>query len=223
MPWQIVSEGQEIPPPGGADATVWRWELGSDPDSERRTVLVKISGTAMVAEAVHFRVDHARRSEGQTEVHRVLDWDEPPSEIVFNSASEAPDFIGGEPGPAAVELAETAAWFQERGIVLVWTGRGVGRGPLTSHSANLIDLEADDLVARFERPFRLDAVREAQRWWLENREGEAAGSSESERETRVIEASGTARRERASAVLGRSCGHTFRRRTWTRSRATAAS
>lgn len=191
MPWQIASAGEKIQPPGGADATVWRWQL-IDEQRESRTVLVKITGTAMAAQDVHFRLDHARRSEGQTEVSRVLDWDEPPEEIAFGSASEVPDFIGGDPGPEVAELAEIAAWFQERGIVLVWTGRGVGVSPetakITTHSANLIDQEADKLVARFEAPWRVDAVREAQRWWIENKPSESAASN-GERKGRIVEGS----------------------------------
>jgi hypothetical protein len=189
MPWRIVKAAEEIPPPGGADATVWRWELADESGAERRTVLVKISGTAMVAEDVHVRVATSRASEGQTEVHRILDWDEPPSEISFHSAADAPDFVGGEPGPEVAELAEVAAWFQERGIVILWTGRGTGIAPetarITTHSANLIDPEADELVARFEAPWRVQAVRDAQRWWVDNKESEST-------EGRVMDKSGGA-------------------------------
>lgn len=187
MPWRIVRAGEKIQPPAGLDATVWRWQLTNEDGGESRTVLVKITGTAMMAEDVPFRVDHARRSDGQTEVSRVLDWDEPPDEIAFGSASEVPDFVGGEPGPEVAELAEIAAWFQERGIILVWTGRGAGVS-LETHSANLIDPEADELVARFEAPWRVQAVREAQRWWLDNQPRQSA-ATDGNRKGRIVEGS----------------------------------
>lgn len=187
MPWRIVRAGETIQPQGGLDATVWRWQLTNEDGGESRTVLVKITGTAMMAEDVPVRVDQARRSDGQTEVSRVLDWDAPPDEIAFGSASEVPDFVGGEPGADVAELAEIAAWFQERGIILVWTGRGVGPS-LETHSANLIDPEADELVARFEAPWRVQAVRDAQRWWLDNQLSQSAATDD-KRRGRIVEGS----------------------------------
>jgi hypothetical protein len=196
MPWRIAKEGEEIPPPGGADATIWRWEL-ADESGQRRNVLVKISGTAMVTQDAHSRLENARRSDGQTEVHRVLDWDEPPSEITFHSASEAPDFVGGKPGPEVAELAEIATWFQERGIVLLWTGHGTGTSPettrITSHSANLMDPEADELLARFVAPFRVEAVRAAQAWWREKRENADDEAGQTGVAETATEVSGTGR------------------------------
>lgn len=166
MAWQVVREGREVAVPDGTDATIWEWLLKSE-DGAERSVLVQISGTAMATDDVHSRVANARESEGQTEVHRVLDWDDPPFEIRLDSRSEAPALTGGNPGAGAAEMAEIARWFQDRGIALVWTSRGIGlsRKKPEKHSANLIDLEADKLVARFEAPWQLEAVRNAQEWW----------------------------------------------------------
>ena len=115
--------------------------------------------------------------------------------MVFNSVSEGPEIVGGDPGPEAIEIAEIAAWFQDRGIVLLWDGRGpAGWSPgtpmrITTHWANLLDLEADEHLARFEAPLRVEAVRRAQKWWEEAREGVE------ESDKRVIEQSGGATSE----------------------------
>jgi hypothetical protein len=171
--WRLTGDGQEIPAPDGADAVVWRWELVSDVGAEHRPVLVRISRMAMVAESVHFRVRHARESKGQTEVQRILDWEEPPEQISFHSASTEPEYAGGKPGGEVLELAQITAWFDERGIALVFTGRE-GRSPTGvvnygRWAANLIDPKADELVHRVEAPSRIEAAREAKRWWEQER------------------------------------------------------
>jgi hypothetical protein len=163
-----------VPPRGGEDATVWAWEFAAEGSSKRRTVLVKISGTAMASDDLHFRVAHGRDSKGQTEVQRVLEWEEPPKEIVFHSESEAPEIRGGERGPAVKEIGALAEWFDDRGILLVFTGRGTGVGPtpppISRWTANLIDPKADKLLARFEASSRVAAARDAQRWCREYKE-----------------------------------------------------
>jgi hypothetical protein len=131
---------------------------------------------------VPFRVDRARESSGQTEIVRILDWEEPPERIVLHSESQAPTIHGGEPGPEVRELAEIIDWFEERGILLVFTARGAGVGEdvrLTIHSANLIDHEADQLVARFEARTRLISAREARDWWLASRESKSTAAATS--------------------------------------------
>jgi hypothetical protein len=179
MSWRLTGDGQAVQTE--ADASAWAWEIVNEDGSERRKAIVEISGTAMSASSVPFRVDHARQSNGQTEIERVLEWREPPRKIVLRSESTVPDMDGGDPGPDVAEIIEITDWFDERGITLVFTGRGsgaLGAAPLggaplgaliTSHTANPIDLEADDLVERFEAESRLAAARDARQWWIENR------------------------------------------------------
>lgn len=179
MSWRPTGDGRAVQT--DADTNAWEWELVNEDGSERRGVIVEISGTAMSAADVHFRVDHARQSNGQTEIERVREWREPPRKIVLHSASTIPDMEGGDPGPDLAEIVAITDWFDQRDITLVFTGRGSGvlggaplggaplGGFITSHTANLIDLEADDLIGRFEAGSRLAAAREAQQWWIENK------------------------------------------------------
>jgi hypothetical protein len=151
--------------------------LGSDDGGKRRSVRVKITGTAMVMRDVHWRVGTARDTKGQTEIARVLEWEEPPEEIEFHSTSRTPTYSGGDPGPEVRELAEIADWFEERGIVILFAGHGpTFTGPIREvpppsiWNANLLDLEKDELVNRFEARSRLEAARAARDWWRSTRE-----------------------------------------------------
>ena len=117
--WRATGDGQEIDPENGEDVTVCAWELVSNETGERRTVLVKIGGTAMLSGGVHFRVVHARDSNGQTEIQRILEWEEPPTQIAFYSDSQAPEIQGGEAGPVFTELASLTDWFDDRGILML--------------------------------------------------------------------------------------------------------
>jgi hypothetical protein len=193
MSWRPNGDGVEVRPPGGEDATVWQWDLVSD-NGDRHSVLVFVSGTAMSLKNVPFRVEHARQSSGHTEVSRILDWEEPPRRIILHSESQLPTYDGGEPGPEVRELTEIVSWFEERGLLLLFTarGRGIPRGEVeyTTHSANVIDQEADELVARSEARTRLEAARDARAWWIENRE--AAGGSGVELDLQPVEGKSSA-------------------------------
>jgi hypothetical protein len=170
MKWRIVGDGEEVR--SGADVSAWAWEVERDDGSERHTVTVEISGTAMTASNVHFRVDKARQSKGLSEISGLLEWNELPRKIVLHSNTTVPDMDGGDPGPDLHELLEIADWFSERGIWLVFSGRSGGTGPgvsYASQTANLIDPEADALVERLEAPSRLEAARKARDWWIEKR------------------------------------------------------
>jgi hypothetical protein len=173
MRWRLAGDGREVDP-GGADATVWLWELVSEDGTRRRSVRVKISGTAMVVRDVAWRLGQARKSRGQTEIARILDWDEPPDVVEFHSASRSPTLTGGDPGPEVRELAAIVDWFERRDIELLFGGHGVGAGPgpppVQTWSATLLDLEVGELIARFEAPTRLAAARAARAWWREHRE-----------------------------------------------------
>jgi hypothetical protein len=71
--------------------------------------------------------------------------------------------------PEVSELNKIADWFEDRGLLLVFTARGIGIGESVSswtHSANLIDPAADKLVLRIEAPTRLEAVRNAKAKWI---------------------------------------------------------
>jgi hypothetical protein len=169
MKWRITGDGEEVP--SGADVTAWAWEVEREDGSERRTVTVEISGTAMTASNVHFRVDKARQSRGLSEIRGLLEWNELPRKIVLHSQTTVPAMEGGDPGPDLQELVEIADWFGERGIWLVFSGRSGGTGPsvaFSSQTANLIDPEPDALVERFEAPTRVEAARKAREWWIEN-------------------------------------------------------
>ena len=172
MKWRIRErvphEKRKIRPPGGADATVWEWPLVSEDGSHERTVQVWVTGTAMSSSGVHFRVDDARKTGGEDEIGRVLEWEEPPERIDFGSDSAAPSFEGGQPGPDVRELTAIVEWFDERGIAVIFTGHGVGVGPneeveITQWTANIYDLKTDKLIARFGGVSRLDAARTARR------------------------------------------------------------
>lgn len=176
MSWRVDGEGQEIKPPGGADATVWEWSLGRD-GSKTRTVQVWITGTAMSASGVHSRVDQARRTRGRDEVQRVAEWEEPPNRILFGSDSNAPQFEGGEPGPEERELTAIAEWLDERGISLIFIPHGIGVGPdgveTPLYGATLYDLERDEVIGQYDGPTRLEAAR-AGRDAVEAREADDA-------------------------------------------------
>jgi hypothetical protein len=171
--WGPTGDGREEDP-GGYDGTAWQWELVSEVGTKRRSVRVKISGTAMITRDVHWRVAGARHGKGATEIARVLEWDEPPEQIEFHSGSRTPTYAGGDPGPEARAIAEIVEWFEERGIVVLFAGHGYGTGPqpppITRWAANLIDLERDELVDRFEARTRLEAAQAAQASWREHRE-----------------------------------------------------
>ena len=173
MSWRARSDGREVDP-GAYDGTVWLWELVSEDGAEERGVRVKISGTAMALRDVHPRVADARTSKGETEISGVLDWVEPPEEIEFVSTSSAPSYKGGDPGPESKEVGEIGNWFDERGITMMFTGRGVGVGPnpppIQTWTANLLDLDRDELLYRAETPSRLEAARKAKAWWQEHEE-----------------------------------------------------
>jgi hypothetical protein len=171
--WGPTGDGREVDT-GGYDGTVWLWELVSEDGTMRRSVRVKVSGTAMVTRDVHWRVAGARHGKGATEITRVLQWDEPPEEIEFHSGSRAPTYLGGDPGREARAVAEIVDWFEQRGIVVLFAGHGYGTGPqrpsIQRWAANLIDLEKDELLARFEGRTRLEAAQAAQASWRERRE-----------------------------------------------------
>jgi hypothetical protein len=168
MSWDPV-DSHEIPPPGGADATVWSWTL--EKDGKRRIVQVSVSGTAMSSSSVPAVVEKARETRGATAVAAVLDWEEPPERIRFNTSSVKPIFEGGDPGPEVRELLEIVDWFQERGLYFIFAKRGGGTGPMPAvprwctHTAHLIDPKADELLGSFEAPTRLKAVRKARESW----------------------------------------------------------
>jgi hypothetical protein len=84
----------------GADATAWAWDLVSGEGSEQRTRVVQVSGTVMASDAMHFRLDHAMQTRGQSEVRRVLEWRQPPEYVVFHSTSKTPKSWAGIPGPS---------------------------------------------------------------------------------------------------------------------------
>lgn len=174
MSWTYTGDGEEvIPPPDGADAAVWRWTLVREGDgSEKRTIEVWISGTAMSSSNVPEVVENARQSRGQNVVARILDWEEPPVRVVLGTNTEKPTFEGGEPGAEVRELNEVIEWFDDRGLVLMFTARGTGTGPnptihYDTHSANVLDLEDDKLVLRVESHTKLEAARGAKAQWLE--------------------------------------------------------
>jgi hypothetical protein len=177
--WTLTEDGREVSPPGGYDGTAWDWELVNPETSARKVVRVKISGTAMATSNLPFRASGARASHGQSEVQRVLDWDEPPDEIEFYSTSNTPEIRGGDPGPEVKELSEITEWFEARGIWLVFSGHATlspsGTVTYEVRTANLINREADEVVNRFESPFsRLEAARAAQQWWRDHREARPA-------------------------------------------------
>lgn len=84
--------------------------LETEDGSERRRVLIRVSGTAMVAENMPARVGLARHSRGLSEIERVLPWETPASEIVLHSGSEEPTFRG-------VDLAGEYMEARLRGVV----------------------------------------------------------------------------------------------------------
>jgi hypothetical protein len=112
-------------------------------------------------------VEKARQSEGGSAVAAILEWEEPPTRIRFNTDSHEPIAEGGEPGPEVRELIEIVDWFQERGIYLMFAARGGGTGPIPAvphysvHTAHVIDAKADKLFGSFEGPTRLEAGRTA--------------------------------------------------------------
>lgn len=68
----------------GKDATAWRWFLNG------HEVMVEISNTAMELSDAHLseRVANARRSQGHSEVERMLDWDVPLDRVMLYTDSE---------------------------------------------------------------------------------------------------------------------------------------
>jgi hypothetical protein len=68
----------------GKDATAWRWFLNG------REVMVEIANTAMEIpdEQLSDRVAEARRSQGRSEVERMLDWDVPLDHVMLYTDSE---------------------------------------------------------------------------------------------------------------------------------------
>jgi hypothetical protein len=176
MRWGPTGEGREVDA-GGYDGTVWLWELVSEDGAKRRNVRVQITGTAMATRDLHWRVAGARHGRGATEIARILQWDEPPEEIEFHSASRTPTYVGGNPGVDARAITEIVDWFEERGIAVLFAGHGYGTGPtrppISRWAANLIDLDKDELVGRGEGRTRLEAARSAQASWREQHEAKS--------------------------------------------------
>lgn len=180
MPWLLTEPGKEIRPPAGEDALFWAWELASEDGADRRTVLVKISETAMSSDDVSIRLDQARQSNGQTEINRILEWEEPPEEIEFHSKSTSPTIRGGRPGSPLQEITQITDWMEGQGILLAFSGRVRGRPDglveYTAQAANLID-EEGDLVHRVETGSRLEAAREAAEWLRQQLEALKTGGA----------------------------------------------
>lgn len=67
--------------PYGRDVTCWRWFLNG------HEIVVEITGTAMEAEesALSPRVAEARRTFGESEVLRMLEWDIPNPRVVLST------------------------------------------------------------------------------------------------------------------------------------------
>jgi hypothetical protein len=88
MAWRITS-GPEKLDPYEYDGMVTGFELVREDDhSERRFVRVMLSGSAasMGEEGLPPRVADLRRTEGRSEVERVLDLDDPPAKIEASSS-----------------------------------------------------------------------------------------------------------------------------------------
>jgi hypothetical protein len=68
----------------GRDATAWRWFLNGN------EVMVEISNTAMEINNEHLseRVAEAKRSQGRSEIERMLDWDVPNPHVELDTDSE---------------------------------------------------------------------------------------------------------------------------------------
>jgi hypothetical protein len=166
MSWE-VTDSREIAPPGGADATVWSWTLKKG--DQTRTVEVFVSGTAMSSSTVPAVVEDARETRGGSAVADVLEWEQPPTRIRFNTDSVKPLVEGGEPGAEIRELTEIVDWFQERGLYFMFAKRGSGTDEAFhgwhTHTAHLIDPKEDKLLGSFEAPTRLEAVRAARDAW----------------------------------------------------------
>jgi hypothetical protein len=97
MSWIIAGDARYVAL-AHHQAASWVWPLLSDADQPRQ-VLVAISDSAMDSgrEALSGRIDLARRTSGRSEVERVLDWPEPPTEIKVDSASV--QHFGSDAGP----------------------------------------------------------------------------------------------------------------------------
>jgi hypothetical protein len=189
MPWTIPSDGEEQNPEG-YDGRIWQWEVIADHSAdERRIVLVQISGTvmAMGEEALPARISLARETQGGSEVGMVLDWPEPPAEISVHS--NGVHTAGGDPGEEQREVNEIIEWFDERGAMIVFAGRGIGASgieniQITTHSAHIMARDVDQYLYHAEGPSRLEAARRAkERWEAEGRgvllgKLEAGGTSE---------------------------------------------
>ena len=68
----------------GRDVKAWRWFLNG------REIVVEISNTAMELRDEHLseRVAEARRTQGRSEVERMLDWDVPLDVVSLTTEDE---------------------------------------------------------------------------------------------------------------------------------------
>jgi hypothetical protein len=150
--------------------------LVSEGGNDRTTVEVAISGTAMSSSNVPLLVEEARRTRGQSVVAGVVGWDRPPERIELDSESVKPKYEGGDPGAEVRELNAITDWFDDQGLLVVFTAGGYGHSPSTinwKHNVSIFDGSASGrLLLRVEgKPSRFAALREAKVQW-EARSGE---------------------------------------------------
>jgi hypothetical protein len=170
MIWSIEDDGKSLNP-ASYDGSVWQWRLRHADDPQRGHVLIlRITGTAMAMgkEALPFRAEIARDSQGRSEVEVILDWPEPPDEIEIHSQGVRRS--GGDPGPEQREINEIVEWFDERGAVVFLFARGGGSGStdtiqMTRHTAYVAARGADEHLFKAEGTSHLEAIRKAKEKW----------------------------------------------------------
>jgi hypothetical protein len=88
MLWQIKSGPAEVNSTG-FDAVTWRWVLRNRSDKDEISVLVAVSGTAAAsaAESLPDATAEAIRTQGRSEIEKVLDSPEPPRLIELDTTT----------------------------------------------------------------------------------------------------------------------------------------
>ena len=80
----VIYEGPFSIKLAGCDSTAWRWFLNG------HEVMIEISDSAMEADLheLPLRVSSARKTRGESEVIRMLDWDVPNDHVILFSDTE---------------------------------------------------------------------------------------------------------------------------------------
>lgn len=90
MAWRIVG-GPEAHTRAGVDASGWIWDLERE-DGGRRRPMIEVSGTALASSGASLAPDTAEaiRTEGRSEIERLLGDDDPPRVILCTTVGCSP-------------------------------------------------------------------------------------------------------------------------------------